>query len=48
MYVISSIIISVKDHKRRTMLNAGSQRLGEESDDGNNGGDGELHDFGTS
>jgi len=36
----------VKDDKRRTMLNTGSQCLGEDSSEDNlNRGNGELHDF---
>ena len=48
MYVISSIIRFLKDDKRHTMLNTGSQYLGEDSDEGGNGGNGKLHDgFGS-
>jgi hypothetical protein len=45
MYVVSSSIRSVKDNKRRTMLNLRSKCLGEESSEGNERGNGELHDF---
>ena len=43
MYVISSIIKSVKGDKRRTMLDSGGLSLGEEGNEGNKGGNGELH-----
>ena len=36
---------SVSDDKGRTMVN--SKCLGEESNEGNNGGNKELHDFGS-
>ena len=43
MNVISSIITSVEEDKRPTMLDGGGLCLGEEGNEGDNGGNSELH-----
>ena len=43
MKVISSIITSLEDDERPTMLDSGGLCLGEEGDKGDNGGNSELH-----